>query len=278
MKKKASVLFIILLMNYFFGLISCTPSESVIQTAIAGTQAVESRIIKQTEEVLSKATQDALNIKKTQEFILTETETAKELSISQTQTSIAKSEYRSPKSPHRCTPGGTYTDAKGDVENGDIDYLDILKVDSLLVNNQLTVVFYLRGLPEKITINQNGIKQGFADYFWEVGVDVDNNTKTGGMNQDKIMGIDYKLALMHYVKGEPQTGPIEKLISSNIFICDNKSCKSAPIFDFNFSIDYRNNSISLTGILPGINKSSILYFVTFHLKPPNFQYKDRLCY
>ena len=61
------------------GLVSCTPSASSIQTAIAGTQAIESAVKQQTAEAIQAATQ-------TQETILeaTETSNANALSVSQT--------------------------------------------------------------------------------------------------------------------------------------------------------------------------------------------------
>ena len=54
MKKTCYLLFIIMVLSN--GLISCAPSESVIQTAIAGTQAIESAVKQQTAEVLQAAT------------------------------------------------------------------------------------------------------------------------------------------------------------------------------------------------------------------------------
>ena len=248
MKKIGYLLFSIMVL--FIGLVGCTTSESAIQTAIA-----------KTEVVVQVATQDALNIKKTQEAILAATETAKTLSVSQTQAAL----------PQNCNPGGTYVDIEGDV---DIDYMDILKVDTVLKKDLLTVTFYIRGLPKEITINREGIQSGSQEYTWGVDIDVDNNIETGGSGER--LGFDYGLQLFTGAQGRQHTGPIEKLISAYLWKYGNKPMNTA-VGKAKLSVNYEKNTITLSSKVPGINKNSILSFFTFYSIPNDGVLFDYLC-
>ena len=201
-----------------------------------------------------------MNVTKTQEAILTATATVKTLAIAQTQATL----------PKNCTPGGTYVDVAGDVE---IDYMDILKVDTALEKDVLTATFYVRGLPKEITINREGIERGFAEYMWSVDIDVDNNLETGASMPDK--GFDYALKLFSFVGGRQLTGTIEKLISPDLWKYTGDSSRS--VGKAKLSINYEKNTITLSSKVPGINKNSILFFSTYYGIPTGGRLTDFLC-
>ena len=229
---------------------SCTASESASQTAISGT-----------EEAVQAVTQEALNLKKTQEAILAAAETEKTLSVSQTQTAL----------PHNCTPGGTYVDIAGDV---DIDYMDILKVDTVMEKDLLTVTFYVRGLPKEITVNREELEEGSEETQLGVSIDVDNNIETGG-SLGESRGFEYSLRLWSFKFGAQQTGPIEKLISADLYEVTNTSMRTVGKAEL--SVDYAKNTITLSSKVPGINTNSILYFSTTYFKTNNTLSADDLC-
>ena len=240
-------------MVLFIGLVSCAPSANAIQTANTGTQAIESAVKQQTAEAVQAATQ-------TQETMLaaTETSNAKALSVSQTQTATTLSVSQTQVASHKCTPGGTYIDVEGDVN---IDYMDILKVDTTLEKEVLTVTFYVKGLPDKITVNQ--------DYDWCARIDVDNNPETGLQGGS---GIDYMLCLFSDKhSGIPITG-----ISSALHKCQKNKCDPSHITVTSF-VDYEKNTIKLSAKVPGINERSILTFQAHDTEPNSDYINDFLC-
>ena len=230
---------------------NCTPSESVVQTAIASTKEIEDAILEETSVALQAATQEALNIQRTQEFEIGQTQTVEALAIAQTQAAI----------PKNCTPRGTYIDSEGDTT---FDFLDILRVETLLEGENLTVTFFLANVPEEITINS--ASEGSGEYSWGVEIDVDQNPDTGTSGHQSMSGragIDYDLSLFHFSWGEEKTGPIE-----NVMAHDAAVWKPSPDGGMtsssreNFTVNYDLNTITLKGRIPGINEGSFLYFHT----------------
>ncbi len=249
MKKHFAILMITLLCIVF--LANCAPSESVMQTAIASTKEIEDAILEETRVALQTATQEALSIQRTQEFEIEQTQTVESLSVAQTQAAI----------PKNCTPGGTYVDFEGDI---DIDYMDIIKVETSLEKEVLTVIFYLKSLPDEITINKEEIEEGMGEYYWGVCIDVDNNPDTGSLQSmvGSSSGIDYELSLFHFVYGDPKTGKLDGVMKHDAYIWIEKDEYWEVYNRANLKVDYENNTITLSGWIPRINENSLLHFVT----------------
>ena len=231
---------------------NCAPSESVLQTAIASTKENEDAILEETLVALQAATQEALNIQRTQEFEIGQTQTAQALSVAQIQ--------------KNCTPGDTYFDKEGDT---DIKHIDILKAETDLENETLTCVIYLEDISSEITVNRTNIEKNMLEYSWAVYVDVDNNTTTG-MSWG-FLGADYVMSIMKFAFGEEEkTGPIDLLAQTNIWKFEDDSMANYNKLDV--SIDYDMNTITLVGDIPGITNDSILYFYAL-----DYQETDTLC-
>ena len=231
---------------------NCAPSESVLQTAIASTKEIEDAILEETRVALQAATQEALNIQRTQEFEIGQTQTAQALSVAQIQ--------------KNCTPGDTYVDEEGDT---DIKHIDILKAETDLENETLTCVIYLEDISSEITVNRTNIEKNILEYSWAVYVDVDNNTTTG-MSWG-FLGADYVMSIMKFAFGEEEkTGPIDILAQTNIWKFEDDSMANYNKLDV--SIDYDMNTITLVGDIPGITNDSLLYFYAL-----DYHETDTLC-
>ena len=242
-------------------LIGCQPSQEAIDKAIAETQTIEREYQQQTEEVIQQLTQEAVDKVKTQEAITSATSTAQALSIAQTQEAI----------PRDCTSNGVYDDFSGDV---DTDFIDILKVETTLEEGLLTVTFHMAGLPDEITINDDSLENFRGEYFWGVKIDVDNDPDTGWSSFSQVSGIEYKMSLFNFKQGQEKTGSFEDVFKNRAYIWVIKDDgRSQTTKKIQFKVDYDLSTITLSGSVPDINESSLLYFETSY---KNLE-RDYLC-
>ena len=266
-----NILIIILSCLLITILTNCAPSERVIQTAIASTKAVEQLDIEKTQAVFQESTRQAINQIQTEESKLHQTQTVQAYSVIQTQEAM----------PKECTSGNSYNDIEGDVSK---DYLDILKVETTIENEVLTVVMHFKSLTDDITINKFGVEKNTLEYFWGVGIDVDNDPNTGSKanmtNYGSISGIDYQLSLFHITSENIMTGKLfEGLIeNATIWMWDDVN-KGFSYFHGTF-IDWAidNKTITLSESIPGINDDSKLYFVAEEFIPISGIAFDHLCF
>jgi hypothetical protein len=90
-----------------------------------------------------------------------------------------------------------------------IAVIDVTRVETEIVDDNLIVAFHLRDIPSELDFNKPGVPNGSIEYSWSVQIDVDNNSQTG--NYD---GYDY-VCLVSHVKefGDmPVTAPIEEVV------------------------------------------------------------------
>ncbi|MXY95531.1 MAG: hypothetical protein F4047_12450 [Caldilineaceae bacterium SB0670_bin_27] len=165
-----------------------------------------------------------------------------------------------------CTPydapvraGNAVTDDLSDVPAA---HIDITAVDTFLSGETLTAVFHLRDVPEALTFDRAGVPDDAFEYIWRVSVDADNDPETG------FGGIDYTLSAMHRVSassaGSAATAPIEA--RKNLQVTTRKL---TPGEGFGFFEDARlevsaeDNTITLSGEIPGITTVSPLVFKAY---------------
>ena len=153
-------------------------------------------------------------------------------------------------------PGQTVTD---EIEGAAAAYVDITKVSTSLSGETLTVVFHLRDVPETLTFNRTGISENYMEYGWEVLIDVDNDPETG------YGGIDYELAASHFVppfeKGNNAKASIESEVEAGVLKARSDGFMS--MFDASLEVSPEEDTITLSGNIPGITEESQLAFRAF---------------
>lgn len=154
------------------------------------------------------------------------------------------------------TPGDTVTDDVSDVSAA---YIDITEVSSSLSGETLTALLHLRDVPETLTFNRTGISENRKEYSWGVAVDVDNNPENGDG------GFDYLLSAYHIVrlsdKGANSEVPIGDQAEASIWRMDPGSI--TRLKDASLEVSAAQNTITLTGTIPGITSESRLSFRTY---------------
>ena len=153
-------------------------------------------------------------------------------------------------------PGQSVTD---EIESFTDSYVDITKVSTSLSGETLTVVFHLKDVPETLTFNRPGISENYMEYGWEVSIDVDNDRETGNG------GFEYELSASHFVppseKGSNAKAPIESKVEASVLKARPESFMS--IIDASFEVSPEEDTITLSGYIPGITAESRLAFKTY---------------
>ena len=156
------------------------------------------------------------------------------------------------------TPGQTVPDAAGDVPAA---HVDVVEINSSLSEEILTVVFQLRDVPETLIFNRTGVPEEAIEYNWEVSIDVDNDRATGSE------GFDYLLSAFHFVYpragGTNTTASITTwgMVQTHTWELDQHDAMT--IEEGRIEVSAEDNTITLSGRVPGITADSRLAFGTF---------------
>ena len=155
-------------------------------------------------------------------------------------------------------PGRTVTN---DVSNTLPAHVDITEVSTTLSGETLTAVFHLREVPETLTFDRTGVKDNDLEYEWEVRIDVDGNRETGPG------GFDYSLSTSHYARlsdsGSDSVASITAFgkVQTNVWKLAQMS--AAVISDASLEVSVQENTLTLSGEIPGITADSRLAFQTY---------------
>ncbi|MDE0080049.1 MAG: hypothetical protein OXO50_21205 [Caldilineaceae bacterium] len=171
-----------------------------------------------------------------------------------------------------------------DPPDGDVpSYVDIVRVESTLEGETLTAVFYLRELPEELEFNRKGIHQSTArhedadaevpfsvEYMWHVHVDADGDSH--GSTDFSFFKSEYTL-MAYYFAGkdsEPAVRPVRDTIEIMLLEKDpdnptysSEVLRVKPSLSLSFS--HEEDTITMTGEVPGISAESYLQFEAMDL-------------
>ena len=166
----------------------------------------------------------------------------------------------------QCTPydapvraGNAVADDVSDVPAA---HIDITAVDTSLSGETLTAVFHLRDVPEALTFDRAGIPDDAFEYSWTVFVDADNDPETG------FFGVDYTLSAAHQVSSSSSGGGTTAPIAAgrNVQVSTRKlTLEEGFVFleDAHFEVSAEDNTITLSGEIPGITTVSPLAFEAY---------------
>ena len=157
-------------------------------------------------------------------------------------------------------PGQRVVDAVSDTLPA---HVDITEVSSeLTAGGALAVVFHLRDIPETLEFNRKGVSGNTQEYRWEVSVDVDNDRETGLTG----MGAEYSLSAGHFVQpwsgGEAAHLPVSQAVEGDFWKLDADGT-GARLGGINIDISPEENTVTLSGHIPGITSASRLIFEAY---------------
>ena len=154
-------------------------------------------------------------------------------------------------------PGQSSEDPPSDNLPG---YIDILGVDSSLDGETLTATFYLRELPEELTINRDEAPRSYMEYSWTVHIGIESS-----------QAMDYELSAYHIARkgsnSQPLTLSFEDALDVSLWVVENvsedgRTATTLPS-SAKLTISHELNSLTVTGEVPGIKETSFLSFHAF---------------
>ncbi|MDE0431281.1 MAG: hypothetical protein OXH98_16080 [Caldilineaceae bacterium] len=168
-----------------------------------------------------------------------------------------------------------------DPADGDVPiYVDIVRVESTLEGETLTAVFYLRELPEELEFNRKGIHHSAArhedadgeaqismEYLWHVLIDADGDSH--GSTGFSFFKSEYTLMAYYFSDkdSEPEVRPVRDTVQIVLLEKDpdnptysSEVWRVTPSLSLSFS--HEEDTITMTGEIPGISSGSYLQFET----------------
>ena len=140
-------------------------------------------------------------------------------------------------------------------------HVDITEVSTTLAGETLTAVFHLRDVPETLTFDRTGVEDNDLEYRWEVRIDVDGIRETGPF------GFDYSLSASHYARlSDSGSNLVASMtafgkVQTNVWKLSPMS--GAAVSDASLEVSTQENTLTLSGEIPGITADSRLAFQTY---------------
>ena len=177
------------------------------------------------------------------------------------------------------------------------EYIDIIGADSSLEGETLTAIIYLRGIPEELTVNRDGVYNWALEYSWSVEIDVEGDSRIDSpilvatqivveWGEDRFKLMDYVLvsfspSIRVLADSEPAIRPFGSLFQTEVWEYeydpeedeyDTEKFESdhtevvklrSITTGARLEISHEDNSLTLIGKVPGITPNSSLFFSTF---------------
>ena len=165
--------------------------------------------------------------------------------------------YQSSSDVSAATSGQPVSD---DVSHERVGHIDIRDVATALDGETLTVTFQLRDIPETLTFARTGVPAHALEYSWEVLVDVDNDPETGSG------GVDYMLSAGYFVprfaQGSNTMAEITQpgFVRASLWGLAREGYRVLAEADIEVEVSVDDNTITLSGEIPGITAESPLEF------------------
>ena len=138
-------------------------------------------------------------------------------------------------------------------------------------------IWFLQDIPEKMVFNRSGVEANEAEYIWEILIDTDNNPLTGFSDED-LSGVDYAIGIYNFgSRSEEKQLPLNEGVQASVFMAEGYSY--TYVSDADLIVDPIENTITLSGYVPGITTNSIFYYEIFDhnsLEEPEHRFLDNV--
>ena len=165
--------------------------------------------------------------------------------------------FQSSSDEHAAVQGQSVVD---DVPHELVGHIDIRDVMTVLDGETLSVTFQLRDVPETLTFDRTGVPEHALEYNWEVSIDVDNDPETGSDGFDYMLSAGYFVPRFAHgsntVAGITQPG----FVKASLWGLDREGYRVLAEADIEVEVSVDDNSITLSGEIPGITAESPLKF------------------
>ena len=159
------------------------------------------------------------------------------------------------------------------------DYVDIVRVESSLDGETLTVVFYLKNLPQEMTVKREGLSdlamdsdgaETASEYYWNVNIDVHGGAPNPFNNSLFEYMFSANISPGPLVSKSPPTVDFEEALHLEFFEFEHNKDGHPRVFlnhvgPAQLDISYEDNSLTFSSRVPGITENSNLFFYTIDM-------------
>ena len=139
---------------------------------------------------------------------------------------------------------------------------DIVKVESDLDEEVLSVVFHLRDLPEEIELNRKGREEGTPEYMWLVYIDTDREDERESDRFEYMFSV-FSDPLSDKSDSSPAIQPLEEAVDVFLFEPAERNTMTQVQTGARLSVSADDNSITLVSEVPDISPESLVAFSAF---------------
>lgn len=152
-------------------------------------------------------------------------------------------------------------------------YIDIVKVESELYKQVLTVVLHLRDIPEELTFNREGMKNNRIEYSWMVLISESGYVEPWADEVERMTRFRHHLMTAHFTEDVeaivPDSGSIVSFVESNVWAIkrDEGSEEERPwyaeaLWDASIEVSHEKDTLTMTGYVPGVAGEHLLLIET----------------
>ena len=148
-------------------------------------------------------------------------------------------------------------------------YLDIVGVDSSLDGETLTAVFRLRGIPEEMAFNREGVEDMNLEYMWTVEINIAGDTN---FTSDQT---NYTFATFYAARREsvdtmatvrPFKDEVKIMVWKHKHIPEKNETHLLEVpVNPRLIVSHEDNTLTLIGRIKGITNESTISFSTFDI-------------
>ena len=157
-------------------------------------------------------------------------------------------------------PGLSDGSASADMSHALVGHIDIRGVTATVEGETLTFTFQLKDIPETLTFARTGVPEDALEYSWEVLIDVDNDPATGSGGFDYMLSAGYFVS--RFAHGSNAVAEITQpgFVKARLWALNREGYRVLAEADVEFKVSVDDNTITLSGEIPGITAESRLKF------------------
>ena len=173
--------------------------------------------------------------------------------------------------PSLCDSGGAFRPGRSSTDDLSLAlaaHVDVTEISTSLCGETLTVVFHLRDVPETLTFGRTGVPEKAIGYSWEVSIDADNDPETGAGGFDHTLSASY---FVHPLTRDSNTvAQITQpgFVEARVWGLGREG--NRVLAEAGIEVSAEENTITLSGEIPGITAESRLKFKAFDYKEGSF--------
>ena len=141
-------------------------------------------------------------------------------------------------------------------------YIDIVKVESFLEGELLSVLFHLRDLPDEIELNRKGRDKDVFENMWMVYIDTDLEDEKEP-DRFEYMLMAFSDTLSNETDSPPSTQLLEEALDIALFESGQGNALMQVQTGARLTVSPDDNIIILVSEVPGISPESLIAFGAF---------------